>query len=439
MNEGHYFNCDSVVELGSKTLRDAVRELLLACKFRGNVDDTMEQLLTSENEISSCVGNKIALLNVRINTSSPCEILVGRASGGVKCGSGRDSEIVTTVVVLLVSKHERNYLDILATLVNVLQSQSVGNKLLAAKSFDAFKAVLSKIFKSVKNTKNNKFSANELFLRNSVDIASRAKCTSVMLFADIAVDSIEMEEIFDDIRLIRVSQSNPEVEPIFHDSHIELQVKIGPPNWTHGFRGAILFGITREIIACDEKICCIGCNATLDLLDTLFIIDVQKEFRPVFTSSAKLLQCEIKPEVLERTLSIASEIAAEGREGKPVGCLFVVGDISKISLFMKPLVLNPFYGYPEGDRNILNPFMDETVKEFSLIDGAFVIRGDGIIESAGTLIYTPNHNIIMPSGFGARHAAAASISWAAGCIAIAISESTRNVTLFQNGQMLQIM
>jgi DNA integrity scanning protein DisA with diadenylate cyclase activity len=102
-------------------------------------------------------------------------------------------------------------------------------------------------------------------------------------------------------------------------------------------------------------------------------------------------------------------------------------------------VLNPFYGYPEADRNILNPFMDETVKEFSLIDGAFVIRGDGIIESAGTLIYTPNHNIVMPSGFGSRHAAAASISWAAGCIAIAISESTRTVTLFQNGQMLQIM
>ena len=60
-------------------------------------------------------------------------------------------------------------------------------------------------------------------------------------------------------------------------------------------------------------------------------------------------------------------------------------------------------------------------------------------KSAGTLIYTPNHNIVMPSGFGTRHAAAASISWAAECIAIAISESTRSVTLFQNGQMLQLL
>ncbi len=46
----------------------------------------------------------------------------------------------------------------------------------------------------------------------------------------------------------------------------------------------------------------------------------------------------------------------------------------------KPLVLNPFYGYKEEDRNILNPFMDETIKEFSSIDGAFVIRGDGVVE-----------------------------------------------------------
>jgi hypothetical protein len=197
-----------------------------------------------------------------------------------------------------------------------------------------FKSTLADVFKRAKNVKNSKFKANELFLRNSVEIAREAQCTSVMLFADIAVDTIDVEEIFGDIRLIRVAQTNPEPDPVFHDSYIELQIKIGPPNWTHGFRGAILFGITREIIACDEKICCIGCNSMPEVLDTLFVIDVQKEFRPIFTSNAKLLQCEIKPEVLERTLSIASEIAIEGREGKPVGCLFVVGDINTSSLCM---------------------------------------------------------------------------------------------------------
>ena len=52
-----------------------------------------------------------------------------------------------------------------------------------------------------------------------------------------------------------------------------------------------------------------------------------------------------------------------------------------------PLILNPFYGYKDEDRNILNPFMDETVKELSSIDGAFIIRGDGVLVFAGSISF----------------------------------------------------
>jgi DNA integrity scanning protein DisA with diadenylate cyclase activity/mannitol/fructose-specific phosphotransferase system IIA component (Ntr-type) len=427
------------MELASTTFGDAIKELLVKCEFRGNIDEVVEELVSKENEISSCIGNKIAVLNLRIHLSAPYEILVGRMKEDIKCGPGRDGELSNTLILILASKHERNYLCMVSSLVNLFQRSSAKYRLQTEKSFEVFRDTLVDIFKSASNIKKGKFKSNELFLRNTVDIARELQCTSVMLFGNINIDSIDIEGIFDDIRLINVSSESPEFSPVSYDSHIDLHVNLTPTNWNHSFRGAILFGITKDIIACDEKICCVGCNIAPGILDTMFIIDVQKEFRPIFTSNTKLLQCDIKPQVLERTLSIASELALEGREGKPVGCLFVLGDINKISLFMKPLVLNPFYGYPESERNILDSFMDETIKEFSLIDGAFVIRGDGIIESAGTLIYTPSHNIVMPSGFGSRHAAAASISWAAECIAIAISESTHTVTLFQNGQMLQIM
>jgi DNA integrity scanning protein DisA with diadenylate cyclase activity len=83
--------------------------------------------------------------------------------------------------------------------------------------------------------------------------------------------------------------------------------------------------------------------------------------------------------------------------------------------------------------------VDETIKEFYLIDGAFVICRDGIVESAGTLIYIPNQNAVVPGGFGTRHTAAASISSVAEYSSIAASESTRAGTLFKNGQMSRIM
>jgi len=101
-------------------------------------------------------------------------------------------------------------------------------------------------------------------------------------------------------------------------------------------------------------------------------------------------------------------------------------------------VLNPFYGYKEEDRNILNPFMDETIKEFSSIDGAFVIRGDGVVEAAGSLIQASDYNHALPSGLGARHAAAAAISVAADCIALVVSSSSGQVTLFRRGVMMPL-
>ena len=127
------------------------------------------------------------------------------------------------------------------------------------------------------------------------------------------------------------------------------------------------------------------------------VAEIEREFQTLLSGpSTDLLPEDVKPEVLERVLAVATELAVEGREGRPVGCLFVVGDTAKVEEFTKPLVLNPFFGYKEEDRNILNPFMDETVKEFSSIDGAFVIRGDGVVEAAGSLVQATGNAVTLP-------------------------------------------
>jgi DNA integrity scanning protein DisA with diadenylate cyclase activity len=167
-------------------------------------------------------------------------------------------------------------------------------------------------------------------------------------------------------------------------------------------------------------------------------VDVEREFQTLLTGRADLLPADVKPEVLERVLAVATDLAVEGREGRPVGGLFVVGDTDRVEKLIKPLVLNPFYGYKEEDRNILSPFMDETIKEFSSIDGAFIIRGDGVVESAGSLIQAADYDHALPSGLGSRHAAAAAISVATQCISIVISSSTGQVTLFRRGVMLPL-
>ncbi|MCK5560723.1 MAG: diadenylate cyclase, partial [Thermoplasmata archaeon] len=78
--------------------------------------------------------------------------------------------------------------------------------------------------------------------------------------------------------------------------------------------------------------------------------------------------------ILETTLNLAYEIAREGREGRNVGALFVLGDSENVLKYSRPLILNPFKGHSEDTRNVLNKENWETIKELAQLDGAFLIN-----------------------------------------------------------------
>ena len=77
----------------------------------------------------------------------------------------------------------------------------------------------------------------------------------------------------------------------------------------------------------------------------------------------------------------------------------------------------------------------ETLKEFSTLDGAFMISGTGIVETAGARIRV-GISEGLPSGLGSRHAAAAGITALTRSIAITVSSSDGNVRVWRAGRML---
>jgi diadenylate cyclase len=260
-----------------------------------------------------------------------------------------------------------------------------------------------------------------------------------MVFGDTFIGGIDRSAIESKLKTILVTRNPVEPGADERDFAGTIQVRSFSNQRMAQLRSAILVGLTRGVFNFTDRICCLDGMTGSNQFDTLVVVDIEREFQTLLTGQiSELLPADVKPEVLERVIAVATELAVEGREGRPVGCLFVVGDTDKVSGLVKPLVLNPFFGYKEEDRNILNPFMDETVKEFSSIDGAFTIRGDGVVESAGSLIQATDNNHALPSGLGSRHAAAAAISVAANCIAIVVSSSTSQVTLFRRGVMVPL-
>jgi len=199
---------------------------------------------------------------------------------------------------------------------------------------------------------------------------------------------------------------------------------------------AVLLALSRGLIRPGDVVVFPTGIAQTGILDTVMITEVGREFE-IYSASERGddLPSGVGPEVLERVLDLAAELGSEGREGRPVGALFTVGDAAKVLSLSRQLILNPFRGYPEKERNILDPALEETVKELSSIDGAFIVRGDGIIETCGAYLKTSAHEEYeLPRGLGARHHAAAGITSVTDAVAVVTSESTGTVTVFRQGR-----
>jgi diadenylate cyclase len=144
---------------------------------------------------------------------------------------------------------------------------------------------------------------------------------------------------------------------------------------------------------------------------------------------------EVNSRVLEQTVALAVEIAREGREGRKIGTLFVVGDSHKVLKHSKPLILDPLYGHPDERKRIDDPDVRETLKELAQLDGAFVVSDEGVVVSAARYIDATSEDVNIPLGLGSRHLAGASVSRHTNAVAVAVSESS-TVRMFDDGELV---
>jgi diadenylate cyclase len=431
-----------VIDLRSVDLEGALQELIAvsAAKFPDLKREALfKGLLARESTMTTYLGLGVALPHVRVKMSRRYILAIGRSRVGIRHDGAIADERVHLIVMLIAGERARDYLQVLAAIARQVRERELVEGLVNAPDLDVLYERLIGGFGGVRPVQTQQNRINRLMFHEAECVARGAECGAIMVFGDTFVGGIQPGVLHSKLKTILVTR-NP-IEPSDDQKEFAetIQVRSFSSQPMAQLRSAILVALTRNVIAFTDRICCIGGMTGSNQFDTLVIVDIEREFQTLLTGPmADLLPEDVKPEVLERIIAVATELAVEGREGRPVGCLFVIGDNERVTALTKPLVLNPFYGYKEEDRNILNPFMDETVKEFSSIDGAFIIRGDGVVESAGSLIQATDSNYNLPGGLGSRHAAAAAISVAANCIALVVSSSTGQVTLFRRGVMLPL-
>jgi len=279
-------------------------------------------------------------------------------------------------------------------------------------------------------------SINTSMVENAVKIAHDIKANALLVCVDVIDDvSQVLDEIKKDLSLIFVFRED---EIISNDMKRNAQILYIPNvNLTRvgKIKIAIAKGIVLGILKRGDKVVCLSGVPKLGYADSIFVIDVGKEFEILTSDYISDVIENVQPEVFNAVLNIACELAAQGRESRKVGTIFVIGDDDKVMQLSRQMIINPFSGYSEDKLNILNPELEETIKELSAIDGAFVIKGNGVLVTAGRHLNAALGGKDFPPGLGSRHIAAAGITSVTKAVAIVISESSGNVTIFKNGKL----
>jgi DNA integrity scanning protein DisA with diadenylate cyclase activity len=265
---------------------------------------------------------------------------------------------------------------------------------------------------------------------------------AVLLLTETDLDWSAVREHLEDCRLL-VAAEDPELNESFKENP-ELTVidfEPGRASTKERISLALLEAVRHEQLrhGADVVVLYNGIEASGDApepVDSLSVIHLGEHLERLSARDLRRLETHVPLETLRAVVSLAVAIGREGREGHPVGTMFVVGDTRKVLSMCRPMNFNPFRGYSQSERDIKSRAVREQIKDIAQLEGAIVIRRDGIAVAGCMRIEAPAKGFRVDMGLGTRHAAAAAISKITKAIAVVVSQSSGSVRLYQNGEMV---
>jgi DNA integrity scanning protein DisA with diadenylate cyclase activity len=366
-------------------------------------------------------------------------VVLGRSREGVTYGVP-GSPVVNVVVLLVIGKpHRQRHLELLAPLAELLQSEDLRDALIHAKDVSAIRRLLRQSAGVEPESQWQQSSAeaplNVTMVRQAIQLVDALSAQALLLAVD-SLDSVPWQLVAGWRRklLIVTADAGDDLTHGRQDTHLFHIPHTGLSRRDRANVGLLLAASSGLLDDASSVVCVTGPPGPQ--LDSVTVTRPDGHLHHIFTGKSARRGNIIRPEVLLRVLSLAVELANEGREGRPVGTMFVVGDSRHVLRCAQQLVLNPFHGFSRTLRNVLDPSLAETIKEFAQIDGAFIIKGDGMVLTAGAYLAPKASATGLPSGLGARHITAAGITAHTSAMALTVSQSTGTVTIFRKGNII---
>lgn len=272
--------------------------------------------------------------------------------------------------------------------------------------------------------------------REVVRLAKSSDADAVLLLVENRTDWKAIKDTADGVKIIVALESAEGVAEAVAAGMNSVFVEMSEMPVYDKISQTLLKAISEEQLAPGSRVAALYSGFEAGSLDSISIIDLDDHLGRLTVRDLQQLGTRVPLDTLQTVVNLALEIGREGREGKPVGTFFVVGDSARVRKMCHVTGFDPVKGYSRKERNLKSSRVREGIKEIAQMDGAIIVAADGTVEAAAQYVDASAADITLSKGLGARHWAAAAISRATKAVAVAVSESSGTVRIFQNGEVV---
>jgi diadenylate cyclase len=275
------------------------------------------------------------------------------------------------------------------------------------------------------------------FLSLACEAARRMGAAGVLILPEGPMDGEVIRLLSGcEVTVLVASASQRQLEAMRKAGLIAIEVEPTEAAISERISLALIEAVANDQLQAGARVVVVYSGFEAEALDSLTVIRLGEHLERLTARDLRALETSVPFETLKAVVDVAVEIGREGREGKAVGTLIVVGDARNVIVRTRQLGFDPFKGYRRKERNVRDFRVREAIKEIAQLDGAFVVARDGTVEAACRLIDAPMTGLALPKGLGTRHWAAAAITAVTKALAVVVSQSNGTVRLFQDGDVI---
>ncbi len=273
-------------------------------------------------------------------------------------------------------------------------------------------------------------------LELACEAVPRSGASALLVMPEGSMDWEAVRALAEGVRLMVAVESSRVEDAVKLAGLIALAVDHSEAAINERITLALIEAVANDLLAAGDRVVVAYSGFEAEVLDSITVVRLGEHLERLSSRDLRALETSVPLETLKAVVDVAVEIGREGREGKAVGSLIVVGDARNVLARTRALGFDPFKGYLRKERNVRDGRVREAIKEIAQMDGAFVVARDGTVEAACRIVDAPNAGLTLPKGLGTRHWAAAAITKVTRSLAVVVSQSTGTVRLFQDGEIL---